>query len=256
MHRILVVEEIDSIRKEVCDILDYVGYHTLTAVNGMAALRIIRKERPHLVLSNAYLPKIDGFKLLMELLADESISDIPLILFSTNSNYKDFRRGMTLGADDYLMMPFDKAELITAINSRLHRVRMFKNSGIISNTDTKTTTMQKFTYEQKVFFNDEKNPRFINISDIVALTADKDYTNLILADGSKIYWRRLLADWQKLLPENHFLRIHRSTLINLEYISKVEKWFKRSYKIYLKNTDQYFISSERFSILIRKVLGA
>jgi two-component system LytT family response regulator len=162
----------------------------------------------------------------------------------------DIRTGMQLGADDYITKPFRAFDLIKSITIRIDRIENLKKSKNKS-TDEQT----RFSYDQKIFLSDNQISRFIKISEIVIITADADYTNIFLKDGTKIYIRRLLKEWNNLLPDRNFIRIHRSTLVNLEYIEKVDKWFKRSLRIFLKDINQSYIVSERYAASLKKELG-
>ena len=73
-----------------------------------------------------------------------------------------------------------------------------------------------------------------------------------MTDKESYLIRKSISEWEELLPEKKFLRIHRSVIINSEYIVRIEKWFNSTFQIYIKNIEKPFISSKRFSSIIRK----
>lgn len=245
MVKILVIDDDADIRECVVEIIENAGFKVFSAPDGDSGIKVAENISPDLILCDIAMPNLDGIEVIKRIMSDSRMNNIPFIFLTAKAELKDIREGMQLGADDYITKPFKASDLIKSIKSRLNRINTFKTK--------KLEKLQRFSYDQKVFLSEEKMPRFIRISDIVAITADYDYTNVFLRDGTKVYQRRLLKEWNVLLPENHFFRIHRSTIINLESIEKVEKWFKRSFKIYMKYIDQSFISSERYTVEIKKV---
>ncbi len=96
-------------------------------------------------------------------------------------------------------------------------------------------------------------PKFIRFSEIKDLQADEKYSWVILSNSEKMSVSRSLKEWGNTLPESKFIRIHRSTIINIDFIEKVEKWSNRRYVIKLKGEkDNHVISRRYYSILKEK----
>lgn len=121
MSKILLVEDEAPIREEVLDWLAYEGYQAIGAENGRQGLQIAVRERPDLILSDIAMPVMDGHELLIEVRSTPALSDIPFIFLTASAERDSMRRGMDLGADDYLTKPFTHAEVLNAVRSRLER---------------------------------------------------------------------------------------------------------------------------------------
>ena len=119
--KILVVEDESTIRNHLVSLLRMEGFDVLEADNGLAALALAREHIPGLILSDVMMPQLDGYGLLEQLRADQRTAGIPLIFLSARSDRVDLRRGMNLGADDYLAKPFSHAEVLEAVSARIKR---------------------------------------------------------------------------------------------------------------------------------------
>lgn len=106
--------------------------------------------------------------------------------------------------------------------------------------------------DDRIFINVNKKPVLIKISDIIFVAAENQYTSLRLADGKSYLLRKSLSKWEEILPEKTFLRIHRSTIINLDYLIKMEKWSNSCFLIHLENVAEPFAVSKKYSAAIRK----
>lgn len=121
--RILVVEDEANIRSNVARILQMEGFDVLEAENGRIGLEVARSQQPDLVLSDIMMPELDGYGLLEALRADTQTAAIPFIFLSARTDRSDRRKGMNLGADDYLGKPFSRDELMEAVWARIKRVQ-------------------------------------------------------------------------------------------------------------------------------------
>ncbi|MEJ2210924.1 MAG: response regulator [Anaerolineae bacterium] len=118
---VLVVEDDPNIRDIVAMILSDAGYRVLKAGDGGAALALVQQERPALIVSDVKMPGLDGFGLCEQIRADRDLAQIPFIFLTASDEHADVRRGMVLGADDYLTKPFEADELVAAVQVRLAR---------------------------------------------------------------------------------------------------------------------------------------
>ena len=129
MKKILLVEDDTSLRENVAELLELSGYNVCSASNGKIAVDMAEKEQPDLVLCDIMMPEMDGYGVLEELSSNETTRDIPFIFVSAKTEREDVRRGMNLGADDYLTKPFEEEELLSAIECRLEKAEQMKSSG-------------------------------------------------------------------------------------------------------------------------------
>ncbi len=120
---ILVVEDNTLLREGLRDILAMEGYHVLCAANGVEALELMQTLRPNLILSDIAMPHMDGFAFFEAVRAQLDWLTIPLIFLTARGEKEDMLKGKNLGAEDYLVKPLSRDELLTAVRGRLARAR-------------------------------------------------------------------------------------------------------------------------------------
>ncbi len=118
---ILLVEDDHAIRLLITTVLKKAGYDVTQANDGREALARIAEAPPDLIISDVMMPHLDGFGLLTQLRADPSTRTIPLILLTARRTKDDIVSGLDLGADDYLVKPFDKDELLARVRAKIAR---------------------------------------------------------------------------------------------------------------------------------------
>ncbi len=119
--RLLVIEDEVNIRENIQELLEAKGYAIRTAPNGKQGVLEAIDFRPHLILCDVMMPKMDGFKVLEYIRKTSLIQNTPFIFLTARIDKNDIRQGMDLGADDYITKPFTSKELLKAIESRLRR---------------------------------------------------------------------------------------------------------------------------------------
>ncbi|GAB3643625.1 response regulator [Spirosoma arcticum] len=130
MTTILLIEDNDLIRNNTADILELTGYTVHRAENGKVGVEKALAEKPDLVICDIMMPVLDGYGVLHIFNKNPNLAGVPFIFLSAKIERSDFRKGMELGADDYLTKPFDESELLSAIEGRLNR---FRNVGDTAN---------------------------------------------------------------------------------------------------------------------------
>ncbi|MGF7217322.1 CRP-like cAMP-binding protein/CheY-like chemotaxis protein [Spirosoma lacussanchae] len=123
MKTILLIEDNDAIRENTAEILELTGYRVLTAENGKVGVEKALETRPDLVICDIMMPVLDGYGVLHIFNKNPQLASVPFIFLTAKTERTDFRKGMELGADDYLTKPFDESELLSAIEGRLNRFR-------------------------------------------------------------------------------------------------------------------------------------
>jgi two-component system sensor histidine kinase/response regulator len=124
MKKILVVEDDDRIREDIAFSLSLNNYDTLEASNGFDAIELAKNHLPSLIISDIMMPKMDGYELLLSLQQEEKTASIPFLFLSAKTDKSDIRKGMNLGADDYITKPFDLEDLVVAVETRLKKKEM------------------------------------------------------------------------------------------------------------------------------------
>ncbi|MGK5681739.1 response regulator transcription factor [Actinoplanes sp. URMC 104] len=112
---ILVVDDDEDVRDLVTTKLVAAGYRVITAGDGAAALRQVVTEQPDMVILDVSMPGLDGLSVCYELHSSADTAQIPVLMMSGHSRQVDIDLGMTVGADDYLVKPFNPAELVRRV---------------------------------------------------------------------------------------------------------------------------------------------
>lgn len=133
MKKILIIEDNADVRENLAEILELSGYAPLTAENGKIGAAKAQSEQPDLILCDIMMPELDGYGVLHILSRQASTADIPFIFLTAKAEKEDFRRGMSLGADDYIIKPFDDVALLQTIESRLKKSERLKAASVPSN---------------------------------------------------------------------------------------------------------------------------
>jgi CheY-like chemotaxis protein len=118
-HKILIIEDQATMRRNVALMLQLEGHDALTAANGVEGLEVARRERPELILCDVMMPEMDGYACLRALREDEAIRHTPFIFLTAKGDRNDVREGMGLGADAYLTKPVVREDLLAAVNQWL-----------------------------------------------------------------------------------------------------------------------------------------
>lgn len=267
MSKILYIEDDNTLRENVAEMLSEEGYSVETVPNGMEAFKRIVKTDFDLVLCDILMPDINGYKVLEEYGNFTGKVPPPFIFISALDDLKNIRKGMELGADDYLPKPFTREELLNAVKVRLKARYDLINSLPqeytekdpdeklnVFVTDEKASGSSAFNYEDSFFVSTINKSEFIFVKDIVFISSDKDYTELHLANNNNVVIKKTMKAWIKVLPATHFARIHRSVIININFVVEVQKWFSYTHKVYLRNIQEPFVISQRFSRILKKQL--
>lgn len=126
MKKILLIEDNQSIRENTAEILELANYKVYTAENGKVGVEAALEHKPDLIICDIMMPVLDGYGVLHLIHKNPGLQNTPFIFLTAKTERADIRRGMELGADDYLTKPFMETELLTAIESRLRKVDLMK----------------------------------------------------------------------------------------------------------------------------------
>lgn len=121
MKKILIIEDNQEVRENLEEVLELFGYEVHAAENGKTGVQKALELEPDLVLCDVMMPELDGYGVLNILSKKRETAGIPFIFLTAKSEKEDFRRGMNLGADDYITKPFYKDELLQVIETRLRK---------------------------------------------------------------------------------------------------------------------------------------
>lgn len=121
MTKILVIEDEKAIRENILELLETQDFEAIGAENGRIGVKIATEQVPDLILCDVMMPELDGYEVLEALRADPLTVTIPFIFLTAKADKSDTRKGMELGADDYLTKPCRAVELLRAVESRLEK---------------------------------------------------------------------------------------------------------------------------------------
>ena len=126
MQRVLLIEDNNEIRENTAEILELANYRVDTAANGKLGIEMALEHAPDLIICDIMMPVLDGYGVLHLLQKNEVLKNIPFIFLTAKAERGDFRKGMEMGADDYITKPFSDIELLTAIESRLKKAALLQ----------------------------------------------------------------------------------------------------------------------------------
>ena len=126
MKKLLLIEDNKDMRENTQEILELANYHVSAARNGKEGIELAQKEKPDLIICDIMMPEMDGYGVLHLLSKNEETSNIPFIFLTAKAERSDFRKGMEMGADDYITKPFDDIELLNAVETRLKKSELMK----------------------------------------------------------------------------------------------------------------------------------
>ncbi|MEP3207554.1 MAG: response regulator [Maribacter sp.] len=155
MKRILLIEDDRALRENTEELLELSGYSVITAPNGKLGIQVAKENLPDIIVCDIMMPEIDGYGVLENLSADENTKPIPFIFLSAKTEHKEIRKGMDLGADDYLTKPFEEEDLISAIESRLAKAALLSRAvGETTSISQVSEEEMRTLHELKNFFDD------------------------------------------------------------------------------------------------------
>ena len=126
MVKIVLIEDNAEVRENTAEILELAGYEVYPVAGGMEGIEKIREVVPDLIICDIMMPELDGYGVLHIISKEEPVCSVPFILLTAKTEKKDFRKGMNLGADDYLTKPFEETDLLNAVKTRLYRTSMLR----------------------------------------------------------------------------------------------------------------------------------
>jgi diguanylate cyclase (GGDEF)-like protein len=120
--KILIIDDTEFMTKLISDILKNAGYDVVSASDGKQGIQKVREEKPDLVILDVIMPGMDGYEVCKTLRDDESNNLMPIIMLTAHDNEDDKLTGLELGADDYIIKPFNSRELVSRVRNTLKRI--------------------------------------------------------------------------------------------------------------------------------------
>jgi two-component system LytT family response regulator len=231
----IIVDDERLARKELRSLLSEFAEISVVGEteNLTEAVELIQTIKPDVVFLDIQLQSENGFDLL------EKVEKTFKLIFVTA--FDEFAiRAFEINALDYLLKPVNPERLAKTLKR------------LLESDEKIETPLRKLEYEDRIFLEFGERSKFLKVSSIKYISADGDYTQVFTSDGSKYLITKPLKEWEERLPEKYFVRIHRSTIINFEFIEKVETWFNRSHQVFIKDLKEPFTISRRYSAAIKE----
>lgn len=238
--RTIIVDDERLARKELrlmltdFDEISVVG----EARNLSETIELIKNEKPDVVFLDIQLRHENGFDLF------EKVEHNFKLIFVTA--FDEFAiRAFEINALDYLLKPVNPKRLKTAIDRLSDEEEKLE----------KEVPLRSLEIDDRLFLELGENSRFLPIAEISHICASGDYTEVFMNDGEKILVEKPLKEWEERLPEKFFIRIHRSTIINLNEIESIEALYNRTMEVSLKNVTRLFSVSRRYAAKLKEKFG-
>ncbi len=244
MKSVLVIDDNPDIRENTAEILDLAGYKTFTAENGKNGVEVALKERPDVIVCDIMMPDLDGYGVLHLLRKNESTQHTPFIFLTAKTERSDFRKGMEMGADDYITKPFEDIELLNAIEIRLKKSAVLGNMYAPSQQgvtqfirdvkDTGLMTQLADQYEvlnlgkKQTLYQEGKRPRFLyylvkgKVKGFKVHEDGKEYITDLFSENDFIGYPALIEDKNYddsavVLEEAEIMQIPREDFLQMIY---------------------------------------
>ena len=216
MLSVLVIDDNADIRDNTAEILELAGYISLTAENGKKGVETALREKPDIIICDIMMPELDGYGVLHLLQKNPDTRNIPFIFLTAKTERSDLRKGMEMGADDYITKPFEEIELLNAVEVRLKKREILSQkyvqgaSGITQfmKDVNDSGLIQKLTnqydiasYNKKQFlFQEGKRPRFLyyivkgKVKCFRTHEDGKEYITDLFSEGNFIGYAPIIED--------------------------------------------------------------
>jgi CRP-like cAMP-binding protein/CheY-like chemotaxis protein len=217
--KILIIEDNNDIRENVVEILELAGYNVFEASNGRTGVELAVKNIPDVILCDIMMPELDGYGVLYMLNKNPLTAAIPFIFLTAKAERVDLRKGMEMGADDYLTKPFDDMELLSAIESRLKKkeIQQVFYSRSLDNLNLLLSKNKGLAELKRII--DERRTRQFKKNQVIYYEGDKG-SGLYLVIKGRIKTLKMAEDGRELMTgiytADEYLGIH-SLLSNETY---------------------------------------
>lgn len=155
MTTILLIEDDTALRENTAELLELSNYTVITAPNGKIGIEKALKNKIDLIVCDIMMPEVDGYGVLQTLTLNDKTKYIPFIFLSAKTEHKEIRKGMDMGADDYITKPFEEEELLNAIESRLARAKILQKQRQSTGAQEQDEDQIRNLNQLKNFFCDE-----------------------------------------------------------------------------------------------------
>lgn len=234
----LVVDDERLARKALITILLELGqFEVLAEADSIKeAASLAASLQPQIIFLDIQFPGESGFDLL------------PLLQYKPNvvfvTAFDEYAvKAFEVNALDYLLKPVSPQRLEKVV------------ARIVGKEPLAVVPLRKLTADDRLFLQFSSHYIFLRVDQITVITSSGDYSIVTTKEGKQGLTNKTMQEWHERLPAASFLRIHRSTIVNLNFVVKVEEWFNNSFRVYVTGVTEPFIMSRRYSSLVKANLG-
>lgn len=240
----IIVDDVESIRTVLKKLLE--NFERITVIGESAnfenALTLIEEEKPDLLFLDVDLNGLTSLDLLKNLKYN------PMVIFiTTHSDYAI--KAFEYNATDFLLKPLSLERLTRAIEKVTNKWNQL--NGLITEQNSLEAD-SKFGVDHTILLSFDNKLNFVKIKEISHIEAFGNYTKVYLADGRLSITYNSIRNWLNRLPEEMFIQIHRSTIINLTLVSKIEKWANDTGRLYMNGHSHPFEISRNYFFELKK----
>jgi len=212
--------------------------------DGFCGAREIKEKHPDLIFLDIQMPKLTGFELL------EVLDERPEVIFTTAFDQYAIR-AFELNAVDYLLKPFSKARFDDALSKAVNRIgKVTEEPAKIEKLVTAATEAEG--YLTRIVFRKGAGIKIIPLNLISYLAAEDDYVMIYYSEG-KALKPKTMKYYEDHLPPSLFMRVHRSYMVNIEHITRLEPYSKDNYVAVLKSGEKIPVSRTGYKMLREKL---
>lgn len=232
----LIVDDEWLVRHELKTMLqDYPEVEVIAeASNVKQASQIIDKENPDVIFLDIEMPGKNGFELL-----DQCNIHCSVVFVTAYNQYAI--RAFEVNALDYLLKPIQKDRLGLTI-------KRLRDRGKIE------PSLTKVLYDDVIYVMIDGSVKFVKLPLLKCIIAEGNYSYIYYEHNRKELVSKTLLDWEKILPDKYFVRIHRSTIVNFEFVEKVRKCSNNTHEVYIRDIEKPFVMSRRFAAKLKDQL--
>lgn len=262
MYKIVVIEDNQDVRENITEILELDDYEVFAAPDGKKGVALVKEQIPDLVICDIMMPELDGYGVLYMLQKNKETAAIPFIFLTAKAEKSDFRKGMQLGADDYLTKPFTDLDLLDTVSSRIKKSERLKEqfnsdapeqtvNNLLKEVELSEHNIDSFITNRKtkkmskgeVVFHEGDNPVYLyliksgKIKTFKINRDGKEFVTNLYHSGDFLGYRALLSDdvfnetaecmeetKLLLIPDNEFKTlIHQSREIGFQFMKLLSK---------------------------------
>jgi two-component system LytT family response regulator len=209
--------------------------------NGFDAVKMINSEHPDLVFLDIQMPKLTGFEMI------ELLDEVPEIIFTTAFDQYAIK-AFELNAVDYIMKPFSRERFAGALEKVKERIQQKNPEPKVQKFVRQMKEKEEVSEIERIFVKTGSRIDVIPVAEIIRIEAQDDYVDIVTAKG-KFLKKETMNYLEKALPGDTFVRVHRSGIVNINYIQKIEKYGKESSMVVLKDGSRVQVSKSRIKDL-------